>query len=44
MEKYPGHFKLLKWIAIHGLKSAHEKAIGHPTRDSMVYNLLHRHG
>src|SRR5271165_2313209 len=26
------------------LKAAYEKAIGHPTSDSTVYNLLHRHG
>jgi transposase len=25
-------------------KAAYEKAIGHPTSDSTVYNLLHRHG
>ena len=29
---------------IHDLKTAYEKAIGHPTSDSAVYNLLHRHG
>jgi hypothetical protein len=29
---------------IHDLKAAYEKAIGHPTSDSTVYNLLHRHG
>ena len=26
------------------LKTAYESAIGHPTSDSTVYNLLHRHG
>jgi transposase len=26
------------------LKAAYEKAIGHATSDSTVYNLLHRHG
>jgi len=31
-------------LNIHHLKAAYEKAIGHPTSDSTVYNLLHRHG
>jgi len=31
-------------LNIHDLKAAYEKAIGHPTSDSTVYNLLHRHG
>jgi hypothetical protein len=31
-------------LNIHGLKAAYEKAIGHATLDSTVYNLLHRHG
>ena len=31
-------------LNIHDLKTAYEKAIGHPTSDSTVYNLLHRHG
>ena len=31
-------------LNIHDLKVAYEKAIGHPTSDSTVYNLLHRHG
>jgi transposase len=31
-------------LNIHDLKSAYEKAIGHATSDSTVYNLLHRHG
>ena len=31
-------------LNIHDLKAAYEKAIGHPTADSTVYNLLHRHG
>src|SRR6185312_5969104 len=30
-------------LNIHDLKAAYEKAIGHPTSDSTVYNLLHRH-
>jgi len=31
-------------LNIHDLKTAYEKAIGHTTSDSTVYNLLHRHG
>ena len=31
-------------LNIHDLKAAYEKAIGHPTSDSTVYKLLHRHG
>jgi transposase len=31
-------------LNIHDLKTAYEKAIGHSTSDSTVYNLLHRHG
>jgi transposase len=31
-------------LNIHDLKAAYEKAIGHTTSDSTVYNLLHRHG
>jgi transposase len=31
-------------LNIHDLKAAYEKAIGHVTSDSTVYNLLHRHG
>ena len=31
-------------LNIHDLKAAYEKAIRHPTSDSTVYNLLHRHG
>jgi transposase len=31
-------------LNIHDLKAAYEKAIGHKTSDSTVYNLLHRHG
>jgi transposase len=31
-------------LNIHHLKAAYEKAIGHSTSDSTVYNLLHRHG
>jgi transposase len=31
-------------LNIHDLKAAYEKAIGHRTSDSTVYNLLHRHG
>ena len=31
-------------LNIHVLKAAYEKAIGHATSDSTVYNLLHRHG
>lgn len=30
-------------LNIRDLKQAYEKAIGHPTSDSTVYNLLHRH-
>ena len=31
-------------LNIHDLKSAYERAIGHPTSNSTVYNLLARHG
>jgi transposase len=31
-------------LSIHDLKAAYEKAIGHATSTSTVYNLLHRHG
>ena len=31
-------------LNIHDLKAGYEKAIGHSTSDSTVYNLLHRHG
>ncbi|MBO0723911.1 MAG: winged helix-turn-helix domain-containing protein [Blastocatellia bacterium] len=31
-------------LNIHDLKAAYEKAIGHETSDSTVYNLLARHG
>src|ERR1700746_1905429 len=31
-------------LNIHDLKAAYEKAIGHATSDSTLYNLLHRHG
>jgi transposase len=31
-------------LNIHDLKAAYEKAIGHATSESTVYNLLHRHG
>jgi hypothetical protein len=31
-------------LNIHDLKAAYERAIGHATSDSTVYNLLHRHG
>jgi hypothetical protein len=31
-------------LNIHDLKAAYEKAIGHATSDSTVYDLLHRHG
>ena len=31
-------------LNIHDLKAAYEKAIGHPTSESTVYNMLHRHG
>ena len=31
-------------LNIHDLKAAYEKAIGHATSDSTVYNLLHRLG
>jgi len=30
-------------LNIHDLKAAYEKAIGHKTSGSTVYNLLHRH-
>src|ERR1700730_14852571 len=31
-------------LNIYDLKAAYEQAIGHPTSNSTVYNLLHRHG
>jgi transposase len=31
-------------LNIHDLKAAYEQAIGHPTSNSTVYNLLTRHG
>jgi transposase len=31
-------------LNIHDLKAAYEQAIGHPTSNSTVYNLLARHG
>ena len=31
-------------LNIHGLKAAYEQAIGHPTSNSTIYNLLARHG
>ena len=31
-------------LNIHDLKAASEQAIGHPTSNSTIYNLLHRHG
>jgi hypothetical protein len=31
-------------LNIHDLKAAYEKAIGHETSSSTVYNLLARHG
>src|SRR5262250_2889134 len=31
-------------LNIHDLKAAYEKAIGHPTSNSTIYNLLARHG
>jgi transposase len=31
-------------LNIHDLKAAYERAIGHPTSNSTVYNLLARHG
>jgi hypothetical protein len=31
-------------LNIHDLKAAYEKAIGHATSNSTVYNPLHRHG
>ena len=31
-------------LNIHDLKAAYEKAIGHATSESTVYNRLHRHG
>src|SRR5438093_12284162 len=31
-------------LNVHDLKTAYEKAIGHATSDSTVYNLLHRQG
>jgi hypothetical protein len=30
-------------LNIHDLRAAYEKAIGHATSESTVYNLLHRH-
>ena len=31
-------------LNIHDLKAAYEQAIGHPTSNSTIYNLLNRHG
>ena len=31
-------------LNVHDLKAAYERAIGHPTSSSTIYNLLHRHG
>src|SRR5258708_21668997 len=31
-------------LNIHDLKAAYEQAIGHPTSNSTIYNLLARHG
>ena len=31
-------------LNIQDLRAAYEKALGHPTSDSTVDNLLHRHG
>ena len=31
-------------LNIHDLKAAYEQAIGHPTSNSTIYNLLDRHG
>ena len=31
-------------LNVHDLKAAYEQAIGHPTSNSTVYNLLTRHG
>jgi winged helix-turn-helix protein len=31
-------------LNVHDLKAAYEQAIGHPTSNSTVYNLLARHG
>jgi hypothetical protein len=31
-------------LNVHDLKADYEKAIGHATQRSTVYNLLHRHG
>src|SRR5207247_4841706 len=31
-------------LNVHDLKTAYEKTIGHATRDSTVYNILHTHG
>ena len=31
-------------LNIHDLKTAYEQAIGHPTSNSTIYNLLGRHG
>ena len=31
-------------LNVHGLKAAYEKAIGHETSKSTIYNLLARHG
>ena len=31
-------------LNVHDLKAAYEQAIGHPTSNSTIYNLLNRHG
>ena len=31
-------------LNVHDLKAAYEQAIGHPTSNSTIYNLLTRHG
>src|SRR6516165_557494 len=31
-------------LNVHDLKAAYEHAIGHPTSNSTIYNLLNRHG
>jgi len=34
----------LSTVNVHDLKAAYEHAIGHPTSNSTIYNLLNRHG
>src|SRR5215470_11341131 len=34
----------IEMLNIHDLKAAYEQAIGHPTSNSTIYNLLNRHG